>query len=52
MFFLFAGFVMGMPLGFYFKEHKLQPPVVVNISSIKKAFEIFENKEEKDDWIY
>ena len=48
MFFLAIGFFMGLPLGFYFREHDLQPPVAVNMESIKKAFQIFAEKEDKE----
>jgi hypothetical protein len=52
MFFYLTGFICGLPLGwniyyitlikgFFFREHKLQPPVSVNFGAIKRAFEIF-----------
>ncbi|KAM3128581.1 hypothetical protein pb186bvf_019278 [Paramecium bursaria] len=48
MFFACVGFGLGIPLGFYFREHNLSPPIQINFQSIKRALEIFQEKKEED----
>ena len=48
MFFAVLGFTFGLPLGFYFREHNLRPPVQINYADVKRAFAIFQEKKDDD----
>lgn len=48
MLYIFGGFLMGFPLGFYCKENRIDPPIQVNGHAIRQLLKPLFGRADRD----